>query len=487
MSFFGLLLHSVVPTLLLIGSTFAASAAAMDTSPDEPSRRMAIVVGNSDYQSKRLEELANAANDASRLSESLKRLNFDVLTATNVTRDDFDRLLADAEKRLATASSVLIFYAGHGVQIEGQNYLLPVDTPDPESIEKLTGRAVKLNDVIARFASRERQTFVFLDACRNNPMGASGLGSNGLAQVEAGENTFIAFATQPGNVTVDGAGENSPFTAALLKSVEIPGLSISDMMIRVRNETEALTLGRQVPWDQSNLREQFYFTEQQVIDPTQLSASLSRILSDPVAKQKLQVELASNDLQTAVLIVGQTMRSIGSPLAVPASDPPAVAEQRGGTRVASLDGARQSVVSDLGTLIVGTSVEQGAEDSSKELARSVQTELRRLGCYRMAVDGDWGKGSARALNDYYKNTKQVAAANGPSVELLGDLFLRSGRICKAPVIVKKVRQTDVASQEAGGKPASTRTGNTKRRSSPARTPAPPPPDISSGIGIGGIF
>lgn len=490
MSFFGLLLHSVMPALLLIGSTFAVSAAAIDASPAEPSRRMAIVIGNSDYQSKRLDHLANAVNDASRLSESLTRLNFDVLTATDVTRDGFDRLLADAEKRLATASSVLIFYAGHGIQIEGQNYLLPVDTPDPESIEKLTARAVKLNDVIARFANRERQTFVFLDACRNNPMGAAGHGSNGLAQVEAGENTFIAFATQPGNVTVDGAGENSPFTAALLKSVEVPGLSISDMMIRVRNETEALTLGRQVPWDQSNLREQFYFTEQQVIDPTQLSASLSRILSDPVAKQKLQVELASNDLQTAVLIVGQTMRSIGSPLAAPASDldPPTVAAQQGGgTRVASLAGARQRVVSDLGTLIVGTSAEQGAEANSKELARSVQTELRRLGCYRMAVDGDWGKGSVRALNDYYKNTKQVAAAGEPTVELLGDLFLRSGRICKAPVIVKKVRQTNVASQDVDGKPAPKGTGNAKRRSSPARAPAPPPPDISSGIGIGGIF
>ena len=141
----------------------------------------------------------------------------------------------------------------------------------------------------------------------------------------------MAFATQPGNVTVDGAGQNSPFTAALLKNVEIPGLSISDMMIRVRNETEALTVGRQVPWDQSNLREQFYFTEQQVLDPALLSASLSRILSDPVAKQKLQIELASNDLQTAVLIVGQTLRSVD--MSAPGSRRRATPS---GTQVASL-------------------------------------------------------------------------------------------------------------------------------------------------------
>ena len=173
----------------------------------------------------------------------------------------------------------------------------------------MTAGAVKLNDVIARFSNRDRQTFLFLDSCRNNPV-RDAARRNGLAQIDVGENTFVAFATQPGNVTVDGAGENSPFTAALLQNVEIPGLSISDMMIRVRNETEALTVGRQVPWDQSNLREQFYFTEQQVLDPALLSASLSRILSDPVAKEKLQIELASNDLQTAVLIVGQTLRSV---------------------------------------------------------------------------------------------------------------------------------------------------------------------------------
>ncbi|TIX46773.1 MAG: caspase family protein, partial [Mesorhizobium sp.] len=145
------------------------------------------------------------------------------------------------------ANAVLIFYAGHGVQLQGENYLLPVDTPDAQNLEQLTARAIRLNDVIAKFASRERQTFIFLDACRNNPVGEGASTADGLAQVEVGENIFVAFATQPGNTTVDGAGDNSPFTTALLQNIEIPGLSISDMMIRVRNETEALTLGRQVP------------------------------------------------------------------------------------------------------------------------------------------------------------------------------------------------------------------------------------------------
>ncbi|MGX5828486.1 caspase family protein [Mesorhizobium sp. 43Arga] len=476
-----------IPLLLLLVLLGSASArAAVEQSPTpQPRNRLAIVIGNSNYQSNRLEHLPNAANDATGLSESLKRLNFEVLTGTDLSTEGFAKLLQDADARLPTASAVLIFYAGHGVQLNGENYLLPVDTPDPESLEKLTGRAIRLNDVIARFARRDRQTFIFLDACRNNPLGSGAGASNGLAQVEVGENTFVAFATQPGNVTADGGGKNSPFTTALLKNIEIPGLSISDMMIRVRNDTEALTVGRQVPWDQSNLREQFYFTEQQVFDPEQLSASLARILADPEAKKRLQVELASNDLQTAVLTVGQTLRSVEVPA------PSASAAEPVGTQVANLspteriEDARQSVVTDLQTLIVGGPAGAADKDKTADLARNIQTELRRLGCYRMQVDGDWGTGSVRALTDYYKNTKQVAATTEPSVGLLGDLFLRSGRICKQPVIVR-AKPAKVASEADSSRNSSSRTTGKRPQAAPRR-PAAPPPDISGGIGIGGVF
>ncbi|UVK36971.1 caspase family protein [Mesorhizobium sp. AR10] len=461
------------------GSICVQAAVEEERSP-QPSKRLAIVIGNSDYQSVQLPDLTNAVNDARRLSESLKRLNFDVLIGTDLSSDGFAKLFREADGKLAAASAVLIFYAGHGVQLQGENYLLPVDTPDAKTLGELTARAVRLNDVISRFANRERQTFIFLDACRNNPMGKGASTVDGLAQVEVGENTFVAFATQPGNGTVDGSGANSPFTTALLKNVEIPGLSISDMMIRVRNETESLTLGRQVPWDQSNLREQFYFTEQQMLDPAQLSASLSRILSDPVAKEKLQVELASNDLQTAVLIVGQTLRS------VEISPPPSASANPAGTQIASLEGARQSVVSGLEALIVGTTGETDS-DKATDLARSIQTELRRLGCYRTTVDGSWGKGSVRALTNYYKNTKRAASTTEPSVELLGDLFLHSGRVCKDPVVVQRAKPTRVSSDAAPVRKGAASRKTARSAKSQSSRPAAPPPDISGGIGIGGVF
>lgn len=476
---------SLASLFVLLLSITVQAAVEEDPAPVQRNR-LAIVVGNSNYQSARIEDLANATNDATRLADSLKRLNFDVLLGTDLSAQGFERLFQTAEAKLPTTSAVLIFYAGHGVQLQGQNYLLPVDTPDPDSIEKITAGAVKLNDVIARFSNRDRQTFLFLDSCRNSPIANQANGSNGLAQVEVGENTFVAFATQPGNVTVDGAGENSPFTTALLKNVEIPGLSISDMMIRVRNETEAETLGRQVPWDQSNLREQFYFTEQQVLDPAQLSASLSRILADPVAKEKLQLELASNDLQTAVLIVGQTLRSLDAPGSQPASSEPQGAQVASLAPTENLESVRQTAVSGIETLIVGNS-DETEEKKAAELARSIQTELRRLGCYRMEVDGDWGKGSIRALSEYYRNTKQTVATTEPTVELLSDLFLRSGRICKQPVVVKKVASTS-EDDPVKGKVQNQKKGkvaSSSKKNRPAA--APPPPDISGGIGIGGVF
>jgi hypothetical protein len=148
-------------------------------------------------------------------------------------------------------------------------------------------------------------------------------------------------------------------------------------------------------------------------------------------------------------------------------------------------------VSGLETLIVGASPNETAEQKESELARGIQTELRRLGCYRQEIDGDWGKGSQRALGDYYRNTKQASANLEPSVALLGDLFLRSGRICKQPVMVKKVKvaTTDATNRKANASKKSTiaKSARTQGNKAVSRRPAAPPPDISGGIGIGGVF
>ena len=199
------------------------------------------------------------------------------------------------------------------------------------------------------------------------------------------------------------------------------------------------------------------------------------------------VLLAQNRVRT--LLVGQNLKSIE------VAPPPggSAAQQPAGTQVASVSSgeniavARESVMSEIQTLI--DSPDQAGEDKARELARNVQTELRRVGCYRQTVDGDWGKGSIRALSDYYRNTKQAIASTDPSVELLSDLFLRSGRICKQPVAVKKTTVASDSSRKVTGKASGGKTTKQRssKRSSGGTRPAAPPPDISGGIGIGGVF
>jgi hypothetical protein len=470
----------------------AAVYAATDPANSEDTRgRLAIVIGNSHYSNDRYDDLPNASNDATKLSESLKRLNFEVATGIDLTSAQFEDLFKTYESKLQNYSAVFIFYAGHGIQFNGENYLLPVDTLEPSSIDKLTERAVRLNDVISRFASRDRQTFIFLDACRNNPMGGAAPGAgNGLAQVEVGENSFIAFATQPGNVTVDGSGDNSPFTRAMLMNVEIPGLSISDMMIRVRNETERLTLGKQVPWDQSNLREQFYFTEQQVIDSSELSATLNRILEVPSMKQQLLVQLASadTDLQSTVLLLGKQLPDAVRSVEIP-SDQNAT-KQMAALEQSPAGGATKSVATDLQDLLVLGKSQEKADGTTAgfDINHRVQTELARVGCYRQTVDGVWGGGSRKALSDYFSRTKQNGTSLEPSVDLLSDLFLRSGRVCKQPVAAKPVKTATISGEKDGAsRKAQARADRKSSAAKAGRKPAAPPPDIGAGIGIGGIF
>ena len=163
----------------------------------------------------------------------------------------------------------VFFYAGHGLQVGGRNYLVPVDAR-LQSERDLDFDAVSLDFVLRQIElDRDGKTsIVFLDACRDNPLArnlARSMGTRstsvgqGLAQVQTGVGTFIAYSTQPGNVAVDGAGRNSPFTAALAKGVAAPDRNLTSVMIEVRKEVLAATGGKQVPWDHSALTGDFYF------------------------------------------------------------------------------------------------------------------------------------------------------------------------------------------------------------------------------------
>jgi len=245
--------HAVLRTLLcvlLLAASLTAAAA----------QRVALVVGNGAYQ--HTVPLANPVNDALALADSLGRLGFEVVVATDSSQVALEASIREFAKAARGAEFAVFFYAGHGLQVNGVNYLIPVDAV-LESEDDLVFAAVDLNDVLGIMTRSAQASLVFLDACRDNPMAdllARGLGTRstdvgrGLAQVSVAVGALIAYATQPGNVALDGQGEHSPFTAALLQHIETPGLELRQVLTRVRDDVVDATDGKQVPWDHSSLR-----------------------------------------------------------------------------------------------------------------------------------------------------------------------------------------------------------------------------------------
>jgi uncharacterized caspase-like protein len=235
--------------------------------------RIALVIGNANYQSA---PLRNPRNDARAIASVLQRLNFVVLSGLDLNRDSMEDKLSDFETRISQADVALIYYAGHGLQVNGQNYLIPVDAEIRQEIH-LKRRAFSLDELLAIMSRRARSSLIFLDACRDNPFARTLLSSmrpgtrstiatrSGLAEVRASRGSFVAFATAPDNVAGDGSGINSPFTEALLAHIETPAISISDLMIEVRKQVLKATGDQQEPWDQSSLRERFCFNPSNVI------------------------------------------------------------------------------------------------------------------------------------------------------------------------------------------------------------------------------
>lgn len=245
----------------------AAAIATLSALPATAAKRVALVIGNSAYVT--ANPLANPANDAGDMAEKLKSMGFEVLMGLDLDKRGFDTKVRDFASALETADSAILFYAGHGLQVAGQNYLVPIDAK-LERERDLEFEAVRLDFILKQMElGREDKTnVVFLDACRDNPLSRSlarNMGTRsasigkGLAQVDAGVGTFISYSTQPGNVALDGDGRNSPFAAALVKRMTEGGRNLTSVMIDVRKDVIASTGGKQVPWDHSALTGEFYF------------------------------------------------------------------------------------------------------------------------------------------------------------------------------------------------------------------------------------
>lgn len=216
-------------------------------------RRVALVIGNAAYQN--VPALANPRNDASDLGEALTLAGFEVVEGLDQSRDEMAATIREFIDRLDGASTGLFFYAGHGLQVDGRNYMLPVDLVLRDEAD-LQFQAIDMNFVLSQMERDPRVNIIMLDACRDNPFAASMTRSlsRGLAPMETRSvGSLIVYSTQPGAVADDGIGRNSPFTSALLKFTSQPGLEIQQMLRKVRAEVISATDERQVPWDHSSL------------------------------------------------------------------------------------------------------------------------------------------------------------------------------------------------------------------------------------------
>jgi uncharacterized protein len=218
--------------------------------------RLALVLGNARYQS--VPALANPANDAADLAQALRAVGFEVIETRDATRAAMAAAVRDFSERLHGADVALFFYSGHGLQMNGENYLLPVDAKI-ENQADVRFNTINLSDIQQEMEASGRVNIIILDACRTNPFAETlnhgrGAPTRGLGRVDAaGEGSLIVYATQPNNVAFDGAGRNSPFTAALVKHIGTPGLEVRQMISKVRGDVLEATDRRQTPWDSSSL------------------------------------------------------------------------------------------------------------------------------------------------------------------------------------------------------------------------------------------
>jgi len=259
--------------------------------------RIALVVGNSAYQN--VAPLANPANDARLIGDTLRDLGFEIISAgsnLDLDRASFEKAIRAFARRLASTDAVgLFYYAGHAIEYRGRNYLIPVDA----SIEGEGDVSFELIDVNLVLHQMELAgnplNMVILDSCRNNPFAGRGLRAigRGLGRLDAPAGTIISYATRPGDVAADGSGVNSPFTTALAKAFRLPNRDVLDMFNRVGVMVSAATKGVQEPWlSSSPIEGRFLFNPIKAEAPAVSSSPAAAAPASGGRNERLDVELA---------------------------------------------------------------------------------------------------------------------------------------------------------------------------------------------------
>lgn len=263
-------LKPLLMTASLVGSLFgfACGPVSAQVAPVEPvptalqgpEQRVALVIGNSNYQN--APQLANPDNDAESMAKFLNSAGFEVVAATDLTQNDMLRVVQDFSAKVSARGPntvAMVYYAGHGVQLAGENYLVPVDAKVSNPTE-LVNNSVRLVDVMSTLETiPSRMRIVILDACRKNPFPGVNDAGRGLAIVDAPNGSIVGYSTAPGAEALDGTNGHSPYTQAFLNVAHEPNVPIEQLFKRVRLQVNQTTSGAQIPWESSSLTSDFTF------------------------------------------------------------------------------------------------------------------------------------------------------------------------------------------------------------------------------------
>lgn len=472
--------------LSLILSTVFVSYLLMGASSAWAERRVALVIGNSAYVN--TSALANPANDAEDMAQALRDLDFEVVVGIDLDNRGMRDTVREFGKALRGADVAMLFYAGHAMQVNGNNYLAPIDAR-LEFESDLDFETIPLQ-FIQRQMEREAKTILlFLDACRDNPLTRSfqvasrSQGSGrGLAKEQlTSSGILIAFATNPDNVALDGTGRNSPFTTALLDNIQRPDVEISTLMTDVRVQVVRDTDGQQTPWINSALLGRFYFnqedtgtaeasdgdTDTQVaaLDNSSGGARASSSQSRGVDKARIEA-LAwdsvrqSESVAELEIFLSTYGRGFYGKLArlrlerlkkEQGTDAPKATGQQPEAPVetASLGQPEVPAAPEAPQIAPEPQVPAAPPRDPREVKRDIQKRLASLSCNPGRPDGLWGKRSQRALDGFVRAAKVKLDSPNPDEVLLGQLNSYNGAGCPKPVVA--TRKTCPAGQRLSRK------------------------------------
>jgi hypothetical protein len=412
-------------------------------------KRVALVIGNSGY--KAVTALQNPANDSADIARALEALDFEVELVSDLTFDKMRRSLRSFSKRASGADVALVFYAGHGIEVDGQNYLIPVDAR-LESSDDVDYEALPLNLVMGSLNGAKKLKLVLLDACRNNPFiagmktsGAKRAIGRGLARVEPSVGTLVGFAAKEGTTASDGDGRNSPYTKALLEHLDEPGLEINLLFRKVRDSVLSQTNGEQEPFTYGSLpgRQLYLKDGSQPAKPVATGAIPSSIKLSEAG----QVWVATQATRSVAVLEAFEKSYAGTPYAALArarieelkavsakTQPPAPALSN--VKPASSNSSAEPKPPEPAEQQVAAVESKPQQQVAKpprfasegELVRAIQKALNDHRCDAGRADGKWGRKGIAAAGRFARYAK-LSLGTDPSERLLDAIEGKSGKVC----------------------------------------------------------